>query len=109
MDSKLCFKESERILIINADDFGIVSEQMRRFWHYFNTAITSASIMIPCPAARVFCEKPLHSLINSDNEFFTDIAYIETNADLDEVRIELQAQIKFAISQGIECNNMPYS
>lgn len=133
MNSQLGFKESERILIINADDFGITQGTNEAILALFQqAAITSTSIMIPCPAARealnkghiqtieqagihltlsstenqgykpVFCEKPLHSLINSDNEFFTDIAYIETNADLDEVRIELQAQIKFAISQGIE-------
>lgn len=44
----------------------------------------------------------MHTLINTDDEFFTDIAYIETNTDPDEVRIELQGQIKFAISHGID-------
>lgn len=133
MNSKLGFKESDRLLIINADDFGITKGTNEAILALFQqAAITSTSIMIPCPAARealnkgdiqtieqagihltlssaenqgynpVYNENPLHSLVNSNNDFFTDIAYIETNADLDEVRIELQAQIKYAISKGIE-------
>ncbi len=130
MNSKLGFKESDRLLIINADDFGITKGTNEAILALFQqAAITSTSIMIPCPAARealnkgdiqtieqagihltlssaenqgLYNENPLHSLVNSNNYFFTDIAYIETNADLDEVRIELQAQIKCAISKGIE-------
>lgn len=128
MNSKLGFEESDRLLIINADDFGITEGTNEAILALFQlAAITSTSIMIPCPAARdvlnkgdinnieqagihltlsqgykpVYHEVTLHSLVNSDNEFFTDIAYIESNADLDEVRLELQAQIKYAISKGI--------
>jgi predicted glycoside hydrolase/deacetylase ChbG (UPF0249 family) len=132
MNSKFGFEESDRILIINADDFGITEGTNEAILALFQqAAITSTSIMIPCPAARdvlnkgdinnieqagihltlssagnqgykpVYHEDTLHSLVNSDNEFFTDIAYIESNADLDEVRLELQAQIKYAISKGI--------
>ncbi|NRF96249.1 ChbG/HpnK family deacetylase [Paenibacillus frigoriresistens] len=132
MNLKLGFEGSDRILIINADDFGITEGTNEAILALFqHAAITSTSIMIPCPATRgvlnkgdikniekagihltlsstenqglkpVYHEDKLYSLVNSDNEFFTDIAYIEPNADLDEVRLELQAQIKYAISKGI--------
>lgn len=129
MNSKLGFKESDRLLIINADDFGITQGTNEAILELFQKeAITSTSIMIPCPAAIDALNKgdlqaikqvgihltlssaenqgykpthPHNSLINSENDFFKDIAYIESNADLDEVRFELQAQIEYAISRGI--------
>lgn len=133
MNSKLGFEESDRILIINADDFGITEGTNEAILELFKlAAITSTSIMIPCPSARavlnsveittmehagihltlsseekqglkpVYQEDTLHSLVNSDFEFFTDIAYIESNADLNEVRLELEAQINYAISRGLD-------
>ncbi|TCM93052.1 hypothetical protein EV294_1073 [Paenibacillus sp. BK033] len=133
MNSVFGFEESDRILIINADDFGITEGTNEAILELFKqAAITSTSIMIPCPSARelldsenvttiehagihltlssevkqglkpVYHEDTLHSLVNSDYEFFTDIAYIESNADLAEVRLELEAQINYAISKGLD-------
>lgn len=133
MNSKLGFKETDRLLIINADDFGITQGTNQAILELFQRkAITSTSIMIPCPAAIEALNKGelqtidqvgvhltlssaenqgykptspvnrLHSLVNLDNDFYRDIAYIESNADLEEVRLELQAQINQVISGGID-------
>ncbi len=133
MNSKLGFEESDRLLIINADDFGITEGTNKAIQELFKqAAITSTSIMIPCLSASdvldsvnittiehagihltlsseekqglkpVYYEETLHSLVNSDYEFFSDIAYIESNADLNEVRLELEAQINYAISKGLD-------
>ncbi|WP_339222798.1 ChbG/HpnK family deacetylase [Paenibacillus sp. FSL H8-0332] len=119
MISKLGFSSDDRLLIINADDFGITKGTNEAIVSLFEQqAITSTSIMFPCPAARealelsnqkvldnigihltltsdenhsyspVFQERPLKSLINKDGNFHNDISYIEKNAD-DEVRIEI--------------------
>lgn len=133
MNYKFGYKESDRLLIINADDYGITWGTNEAIHTLFQqAAITSTSIMIPCRAAKealskgdiqtieqagihltlsssehqgykpVYHENPLYSLVNSVNEFFTDIAFLESNADLDEVRLEMRAQITYAISQGID-------
>ncbi|MFB9324916.1 polysaccharide deacetylase family protein [Paenibacillus aurantiacus] len=133
MNAKLGFEESDRLLIINADDCGLTEGTNEAILALLQQgAITSTSIMIPCPAARegldrgvlhtvkqagihltlssaenqgykpVYQEDTLHSLVNADHAFFTDIAYIESHADPDEVRLELHAQIEYAISRGID-------
>ncbi|MFD2875620.1 ChbG/HpnK family deacetylase [Paenibacillus rhizoplanae] len=50
----------------------------------------------------VFQERPLKSLINKDGNFHNDISYIEENADDEEVRIELEAQIQSVTMLGID-------
>ncbi|WP_442792660.1 ChbG/HpnK family deacetylase [Paenibacillus sp. FSL R7-277] len=50
----------------------------------------------------VFQERPLKSLINKDGKFHNDISYIEENADDEEVRIELEAQIQSATMLGVD-------
>lgn len=131
--SKLGFSSTDRLLIINADDLGITHGTNEAIVSLFEQkAITSTSIMFPCPAARealelsnqniqdhigihltltsgehhfyspVFQERPLRSLINEDGKFHNDILYIENNADDEEVRIELEAQIQSAIKLGID-------
>ena len=95
-------------------------------------SITSASIMIPCPEAKeavklckqnnsanvgihltltsvgnqfykpVYQERILNSLITKQGFFPHDVLEIEQNADPEEVRIELDAQIQTAISLGID-------
>lgn len=97
-----------------------------------NNQITSASIMMPCSAAQEAAElskeissanigihltltsagnhyfKPvfrggdLKSLITDEGFFPHDASEIEKNADPEEVRIELKAQIETAISYGID-------
>ncbi|MBP2114118.1 polysaccharide deacetylase family protein [Paenibacillus silagei] len=133
MISKLGFSSDDRLLIINADDFGITKGTNEAIVSLFEQqAITSTSIMFPCPAARealkfsnqnildnigihltltsgehhsyspVCQERPLKSLINKNGKFHNDISYIEENADDEEVRIELEAQIQSATMLGID-------
>ncbi|XEC94310.1 polysaccharide deacetylase family protein [Paenibacillus tarimensis] len=94
--------------------------------------ITSASIMMPCSAAYeaaklcnqthsanigvhltltsagnhdckpVFRKRILKSLITKEGYFPHDASAVELNADSEEVRIELEAQIQMAVSHGIE-------
>lgn len=95
-------------------------------------SITSASIMIPCSEAKeaailckqnysanvgihltltsagnqlykpVYQKRNLSSLITKQGFFPHDVSEIEQNADPEEVRIELEAQIQTAISFGID-------
>ncbi|MFD1909250.1 ChbG/HpnK family deacetylase [Paenibacillus rhizoplanae] len=47
------FSSDDRLLIINADDFGITKGTNEAIVSLFEQqAITSTSIMFPCPAAR---------------------------------------------------------
>jgi len=53
MNSKLGYKQSDRLLIINADDYGITWGTNEAIHTLFQqAAITSTSIMIPCRAAK---------------------------------------------------------
>lgn len=132
MKTSLGFEESDRVLIINADDFGVTGGSNEAVLELLKKkAITSTSVMVPCPLAKVaidqglaglidfagihlalsstdrqgykpvYCQEKLRSLVNSSKEFYTDIAYIEFNASVEEVRLELQAQIEYVISKGI--------
>lgn len=123
----------DRLIIINADDFGMTEGTNEAIIQLFDDeAISSASIMMPCSTAKqaiaqstqkvkshigihltlssdenqryrpVFQERPLYSLMTADGYFHKDISYLENNADPEEVRIELDAQIQNAILFGIE-------
>lgn len=133
MNQKLGFATDHRLLLINADDFGITRGTNDAVISLFEqNAITSTSIMMPCPSARealvqcnqkglsnigihltltsceyhsyspVYQEKPLHSLITVDGYFHKDNSYIEKSADPEDVRIELDAQIQSAALLGID-------
>ncbi|RUS47881.1 polysaccharide deacetylase family protein [Cohnella sp. AR92] len=133
MIHKLGFAANDRLLIINADDFGITKGTNEAIFHLFEeNSITSASIMIPCsdsneameisnqkgiknigihltltsdelnPYTPVFDKRTLNSLITTDGYFHTDVAQLEINADEDEVRIEMESQIRSAILKGID-------
>lgn len=53
MNNKLGFATDDRLLIINADDFGITQGTNEAVISLFKQgSITSTSIMMPCPAAR---------------------------------------------------------
>lgn len=97
-----------------------------------NNRITSASIMMPCAEAQhaaklhreanlasigihltlsssegqflkpVFEKRKLTSLVTEDGYFSHNVSILETNADAEEVRIELEAQIQAALSHGIK-------
>ncbi|MWC29708.1 polysaccharide deacetylase family protein [Paenibacillus sp. MMS18-CY102] len=133
MIQKLGFSANDRLLIINADDFGITKGTNDAIIDLFDErAITSTSIMIPCPDsneameksnqrgiknigihltltsdalnpyAPVYDKRTLHSLINADGYFHTDIASLERNADEDDVLLEMEFQIQRAILKGID-------
>ncbi len=133
MIQKLGFKANDRLLIINADDFGITKGTNEAIVNLFReNSITSTSIMIPCsdsneameisnqngiknigihltltsgewnPYTPVFNTRTLNSLVAANGYFHTDVTLLERNADEDEVRMEMEAQIQSAILQGID-------
>jgi predicted glycoside hydrolase/deacetylase ChbG (UPF0249 family) len=133
MNEELGFCSTDRLVIINADDLGIIrSTNQAVFGLFQKNAITSASIMIPCPEAYsaallckennsvnvgihltltsaenhffkpVYRKRNLNSLLTKQGFFPHDVSEIEQNADPEEVRLELEAQIQTAISWGID-------
>ena len=133
MIQKLGFTANDRLLIINADDFGITKGTNEAIISLFEEkSITSTSIMIPCsdsneameisnqkgiknigihltltsgelnPYTPVFNKRTSNSLITADGYFHTDVAFMEKNADDNEVRMEMESQIQSAILKGID-------
>ncbi|GIP36069.1 polysaccharide deacetylase family protein [Paenibacillus sp. J2TS4] len=129
----LGFCPKDRLVIINADDFGITHSTNQAIVDLFHqNSITSASLMVPCLWAReavILCqqnhlenvgihltltsaenqlyrpvcqERTLNSLITKQGFFPRDVSEVELNADPEEVRAELEAQIQAAISFGID-------
>lgn len=133
MIANLRNRSNERLLIINADDFGINQETNQAIIDLFKAdAITSASIMMPCPASAdaamgctgkelthtgvhltltstennfykpLYETKPLASLVAKGGCFHREPSKVEQYADPDEVKAELDTQIQSAISLGID-------
>ncbi|NMM52612.1 polysaccharide deacetylase family protein [Paenibacillus aquistagni] len=131
MIQELGFCPTDRVVIINADDLGVTRSTNQAIMQMFkNNAITSTSIMVPADAAldaalqstkemnvgihitltshKSRFYKPINklnkfsSLTNEHGYFYDEVSNFEKNADLDEVRIEVEAQIQTAISLGIE-------
>lgn len=133
MLQQLGFRAEERLLIIQADDFGLTQETNEAIIRLFDQqAITATTLMVPAPDAEhavtlglskgikhvgihitltsgefhpyrpVFQERPLASLTTADGLFPYHSAAIERYADADEVRIEMEAQIKWALSYGLD-------
>lgn len=133
MIQKLGFAIDDRLLIINADDFGITKGTNEAIVNLFEEkAITSTSIMIPCPDSNeameivsskgiknigihltltsgekhlyqpVFKESNLNSLITAEGYFYQDATLLERNAAANEVKLEMESQIQSAIVQGID-------
>ncbi|SDW19703.1 hypothetical protein SAMN05518855_1001616 [Paenibacillus sp. CF384] len=123
----------DRLLIINADDLGITQGTNEAVSKLFaSRAISSASIMMPCPGAReaaqlclqdanshigihltlsseqthpyqpVYQKGSLSSLVTADGFFHSDLSYIEHHGDPEEIRCELEAQIQLALALGID-------
>ncbi|MNO65214.1 hypothetical protein D3C76_559610 [compost metagenome] len=130
---KLGFAADARLLIINADDFGITKGTNEAIVDLFEEkAITSTSIMMPCPDSNeameissckgiqnigihltltsgeqhpyrpVFQKRELNSLITEEGNFHQDATLLERNAADDEVRLEVESQIQNAIVHGID-------
>jgi len=128
MIQELGYQATDRIVIINADDFGLTHSTNQAIMQMFESkAITSTSIMIPADAARgaalrsknvgihitltshknhsykpIYKQKELSSLTNEHGYFYDDVSEFEKKADPDEVRTEVEAQIQTAISFGIQ-------
>lgn len=133
MNTKLQYPTEERYLIINADDFGMTQASNEAIMRLFRKgAITSASLMMPCRAAKeaalfgkehpeasvgihltltssehmayspVYRQSPLRSLTTEDENFPHDGARVETYAEPEQVKLELEAQIQAAIKSGVD-------
>ncbi|NIK78839.1 hypothetical protein FHS15_003985 [Paenibacillus castaneae] len=127
------FSSGDRLLIINADDFGLTKATNQAVIHLFEqAAITSTSIMMPCSAAKeaaligsqrnlssigihltltsnekysfkpLYQQKVLESLTTADGYFHHNASLVEQNADPEDVRAELDAQIQSAMRLGID-------
>ncbi|PWW04831.1 hypothetical protein DFQ01_106115 [Paenibacillus cellulosilyticus] len=134
---QLGYRSDDRLLIINADDFGLTQGTNEAIIHLLEKrAATSTSLMMPCPSssdaisrsilhghhqvgihltltsdakqsyAPVHREKPLHSLTQPDGTFHTNCTQLERHAELDDVRVELEAQIVEALAKGIEITHL---
>lgn len=129
MLEKMGFKKTDKLLIINADDYGLAQCTNRAIDELFShEAITSTSLMMPCKWSKeakdlpekikctnvgihltltgkfkpVSRAKEVSSLITAD-EFFPDSSeYLELNSDNKHVKQELRNQIEAALSLGID-------
>lgn len=128
---------ADRRLIIHADDLGMARSTNKAIYELFVGArITSASLMVPCAAAREaaeLCVPHQHwdigvhlTLTSSENDRYKpayrearlpglttpdgflpfDASEIELYADPEEVRLELEAQIKTALSWGLDLTHL---
>lgn len=133
MTPNVQYTSNERYLIINADDFGISHAGNQAIMQLFrNGCITSASLMMPCPAAMeaatfskdhpeasvgihltltsseriayspVYRKSALRSLTTENGNFPHDGAHVELHADPEQVKLELNAQIQTAIAYGVD-------
>jgi predicted glycoside hydrolase/deacetylase ChbG (UPF0249 family) len=126
---KMGFKKTDKLLIINADDYGIAQGTNQAINKLLSErAITSTSVMMPARwsneiknlPGKIKCEnigihltltnklKPVskieavRSLVTSDGNFADNSEYIELNSDTNHVKQELKNQIELALSLGID-------
>lgn len=129
MLEKMGFKKTDKLLIINADDYGVDQGTNRAIEELFNhKAITSSSVMMPCRCSKeakdlsekikrssvgihltltgkltpVSNAKEVSTLITTEGFFFDSSENIELNGDNNHVKQELKNQIEAAISLGID-------
>ncbi len=129
---RLGYDAGAKLLIINADDLGSCHSANVGVYECLATgAVTSASLMVPCPWAReassryrgedigvhltVNAEFPLYrwgpithapSLLGGDGGYPRTVEDVWDHADLDEVRRELRAQIERAILWGFDVSHL---
>jgi predicted glycoside hydrolase/deacetylase ChbG (UPF0249 family) len=128
MLEKLGFKQTNKLLIINADDFGITQAANQAISELFNRqAITSTSVIMPSLFSKevrnllietstarfgihlaltdsfkpVSRPEDVRTLITNEGFFAASSEYIELNGDIDQVKHELRNQIELALSLGI--------
>ncbi|GFZ33437.1 carbohydrate deacetylase [Clostridium zeae] len=129
MIEKMGFRKTDKVLIINADDFGIAHSTNEAIIDLFNRkAITSTSIMMPGNRSKeikdflkstscinvgihltltdkfkpVSMANEVKTLINNNGVFPDSSEYIELNSDINHVEKELKSQIELASSLGID-------
>lgn len=98
MLEQLGFRTNERLLIINADDFGLSRANVG-----IHFTLTSTETMDFRP---VFWKSPLDSLVTADGYLPKEAQAIEQRADRDQVKLELEAQIQSALSMGIDATHL---
>lgn len=135
---RLGFPADARVLILNADDYGMNHATNVGTARVLQAgAITSATIMVPCPwfpetvqfAQRhpqanlglhltltsewnrykwgpVLGREGVPSLVDSQGYFYPNIFGVYANADLEEVRREIRAQIQKALDAGIDVTHV---
>jgi predicted glycoside hydrolase/deacetylase ChbG (UPF0249 family) len=128
MQTNWGFSIKDRLMIINADDFGVNHQANKAIFQLLETnSISSASVMVPAdsfPEAVGLCKgknnvhvgihltltggyKPISpiekmsTLLNEQGSFHHNPIEVEKNADPEEVRLELQSQIELAIASGL--------
>ena len=133
MLEKMGFKQTDKLLIVNADDFGIIKAANEAIIELFNcNAITSTSIMMPAtwskevqkliqevPTSNIGIHltltdkfKPVSklenvaTLVTHDGFFAESSEYIELKGDPMQVKQELRNQIELALSLGIDATHL---
>ncbi|MGZ9583703.1 ChbG/HpnK family deacetylase [Paenibacillus marinisediminis] len=129
MHTRLGYSKSERLIIINADDYGINRRANEAIYDLMQSnQKISTSLIVPADEvqeATELCNK-LHnpqvgihltltgahqpvspsdqvdSLVDENGYFHSDSYEVEIKADREQVRLELQSQIEKAISLGID-------
>lgn len=132
LNALLGFPLEARILIINCDDLGLMAEVNQGCAHALTRGVaTSASLMVPCPAAAaaaeltagwdvgvhlsVNCEftalrwdplTPGWSLRDPDGAFPLSHELVQQQADLAQLRAELVAQVRQALVWGVDVTHV---
>lgn len=129
MIERMGFNKTDKLLIINADDFGIANCTNEAIIELFNrNAITSTSVMMPGSRSKeikdffkktsstnvgihltltdrfrpVSIANEVKTLITNKEVFSSSSEYIELNGDINHVKKELRNQIELALSLGID-------
>ncbi|MEV4392765.1 polysaccharide deacetylase family protein [Nonomuraea sp. NPDC049607] len=129
--SRLGHAPDDRLLIVNADDYGMSRSANLGITSLLRAgAISSATVMTPCPWAPqavaeaagfdvgvhltltsewegyrwgpVTRDRPVPTLVDETGYFFRDCASFERSADPDEVRVEIVNQIRKAVALGLD-------
>ena len=135
---KLGFPKDAKLLIMHADDLGVCHSVNRASIDAFEaSAISSSSIMVPCPwfseiaeyaaTNKNFCwglhltltsewkyykwdgvasADRIPTLLNDNGFMYEKVIDVVSNADLNEVEIELRAQIEKAMNAGIQVSHL---
>ncbi|WP_309568570.1 polysaccharide deacetylase family protein [Paenibacillus sp. sptzw28] len=133
----LGYGPSDRLLIVNADDFGLChSTNMGIQKLLLDGVVSSATLMMPCSWAReaalwsarhthldigvhftltsewdlmkwgpVYRKGPIDSLVTQEGYFPKDVKTLERQADPEQVRQELIAQIEMALKLGVDLSH----